>query len=641
MKLWIKVRIRLVAALLLGGAVVTTAGQALSFEVKGSPFFAEQVKSGALPPVSERVPAEPSIVNLEQLALSKGRFGGTLRMLMGRAKDIRMMTVYGYARLICYDTDFKLQPDILRSVEVKDGRIFTFKLRKSHRWSDGHPFTTEDFRYFWEDMALDKVISPLGPPSVFLIDDQLAKFEVIDEHTVRYSWNKPNPYFLSALAGARPLYVYRPAHYLKQFHANYVGESELAEKVKKGKKRNWRALHYSKDRPYRNDNPELPALQPWINTTSPPSERFMFRRNPYYHRVDSAGLQLPYIDEVAVSIASARLIPAKVGTGEADLQARSLEFKNYTFLKRGEKRNMYNVFLWSSGRGSQLALYPNLNASDPVWRKLLRMVDFRRALSLAIDRDQINQVVFYGLGKPGNNTLLPQSPLFKEDYRTNFATFDPKQANAILDKIGLAKRDDEGFRLMPDGRVIEIIVETAGEDSEQADVLELIRTTWKDAGVKLFTKPSRREVLRQRVKAGQTVMSVFYGLDNGIATADFSPNEFVPTNEDQLQWPLWGRYIATGGKAGEKPDIAEGKRLVELYKIWRESQDTASREEAWREILDIHKEEMFSIGVVSGVPQPVVVSDRLRNVPEKGLYNWDPGAHFGIYRPDVFYFSAK
>ncbi len=641
MKLWIKVRIRLVAALLLGGAVVTTAGQALSFEVKGSPFFAEQVKSGALPPVSERVPAEPSIVNLEQLALSKGRFGGTLRMLMGRAKDIRMMTVYGYARLICYDTDFKLQPDILRSVEVEDGRIFTFKLRKSHRWSDGHPFTTEDFRYFWEDMALDKVISPLGPPSVFLIDDQLAKFEVIDEHTVRYSWNKPNPYFLSALAGARPLYVYRPAHYLKQFHANYVGESELAEKVKKGKKRNWRALHYSKDRPYRNDNPVLPSLQPWINTTSPPSERFMFRRNPYYHRVDSAGLQLPYIDQVAVSIASAKLIPAKVGTGEADLQARSLEFKNYTFLKRGEKRNMYNVFLWSSGRGSQLALYPNLNASDPVWRKLLRMVDFRRALSLAIDRDQINQVVFYGLGKPGNNTLLPQSPLFKEDYRTNFATFDPKQANAILDKIGLAKRDDEGFRLMPDGRVIEIIVETAGEDSEQADVLELIRTTWKDAGVKLFTKPSRREVLRQRVKAGQTVMSVFYGLDNGIATADFSPNEFVPTNEDQLQWPLWGRYIATGGKAGEKPDIAEGKRLVELYKIWRESQDTASREEAWREILDIHKEEMFSIGVVSGVPQPVVVSDRLRNVPEKGLYNWDPGAHFGIYRPDVFYFSAK
>jgi len=115
----------------------------------------------------------------------------------------------------------------------------------------------------------------------------------------------------------------------------------------------------------------------------------------------------------------------------------------------------------------------------------------------------------------------------------------------------------------------------------------------------------------------------------------------VPTNEDQLQWPLWGRYVATSGKSGEKPDIVEGERLIELYKTWRESQDTASREEAWHEILDIHKEELFTIGVVSGVPQPVVVTNRLRNVPEKGLYNWDPGAHFGVYRPDVFYFGAK
>ena len=641
MTLLIKARIGQVAALLLGGAVISASGQAESLKVRGSPFLAEQVKSGALPSASERVPVEPSIVNIEELNLSKGTFGGTLRMLMGRAKDIRMMTVYGYARLVCYDTNFELQPDILRDIEVGEGRSFTFKLRKGHRWSSGHPFTAEDFRYFWEDMALDKVISPLGPPSAFIIDGQLPKFEVIDEQTVRYSWDKPNPYFLPALAGARPLYVYRPAHYLKQFHANYVAESELAEKVKKGKKRNWRALHFSKDRPYRNDNPALPTLQPWINTTSPPSERFIFVRNPYYHRIDSSGQQLPYIDEVAVSIASAKLIPAKVGTGEADLQARSLEFKNYTFLKSGEKRNNYKVFLWSSGRGSQLALYPNLNASDPVWRKLLRNRDFRRALSLAIDREQINQVIFYGRGKPGNNTVLPQSPLFKEDYRTSHAVFNLKQASALLDQIGLKKRDSEGYRLLPDGRVMEIIVETAGEDSEQADVLELIRTSWGDAGIKLFTKPSRRELLRQRVKAGRTIMSVFYGLDNGIATADFPPNELVPTNEDQLQWPLWGRYVATSGKAGEKPDIVEGERLIELYKTWRESQDTASREEAWREILDIHKEELFTIGVVSGVPQPVVVTNRLRNVPEKGLYNWDPGAHFGVYRPDVFYFGAK
>lgn len=622
-------------------ALLFHAPAAEALKAAESPALEEKVKSGQLPPVDQRIPDEAAIVNLAQLGLDKGSFGGTLRMLMGRAKDIRMMTVYGYARLVTYGPDFKLEPDLLKSVEVEDGRIFTFRLRKGHKWSDGDPFTAEDFRYYWEDMATDNVISPLGPPNALLVDGQLPKFEVIDDLTVRYSWDKPNPYFLPALAGARPLYIYRPAHYLKQFHAKHASKDELAAAVKKAKKRNWRALHFGKDRPYRNDNPELPTLQPWLNTTVPPSERFIFVRNPYYHRVDTAGKQLPYIDKVAIAIASPKLIPAKVGTGEADLQARALEFKNYTFLKRGEKRNDYNVRLWKSGRGSQLALYPNLNADDPVWKELLRNPDFRRALSHAIDRDQINQVVFYGLAKPGNNTVLPQSPLFKEEYRTANADFDLKKANDLLDKIGLDKRNSDGIRLLPDGRKLEIIVETTGEDSEQADVLELIRTTWRDAGIKLFTKPSRREVLRQRVKSGDTIMSVFYGLDNGFATAETSPNELVPSSEDQLQWPLWGRFTATAGQAGEEPDLPEAKRLVELYKVWRESKDTDSRQEAWQEILSIHKDQLYSIGILSGVPQPVVVSQNLKNVPEKGLYNWDPGAHFGIYRPDVFFFANK
>ena len=626
-------------ALLVAGAVHITGASAATLTEQ--PFLAGDVAAGKLPPVAMRVPRDASVVALDALKLEGGRYGGTLDMLMGRAKDIRMLTVYGYARLICYNRDFELEPDILKSYSVEEGRIFTLRLRQGHRWSDGHPFTSEDFRYYWQDMALDPDISPLGPPGNMLIDGKPPKFEVLDERTVRYTWDKPNPYFLAALAGARPLYIYRPAHYLKQFHAKYVAKDVLAAKVAKSHRRNWRALHFSKDRMYRFDNPDLPSLQPWINTTRPPSQRFIFVRNPYYHRIDGRGHQLPYIDRVAITIASAKLIPAKVGTGEADLQARSLEFKNYTFLKRGEKRNGYRVDLWRSGRGSQLALYPNLNVADPVWRKLVRNRDFRHALSLAIDRDQINQVVFYGLGRPGNNTVLSESPLFRPEYQTTFATFDLAGANALLDKVGLKKRGANGTRLLSDGRPLEIVVETPGEDSEQSDVLEIIRSTWAKAGIKLFTKPSRREVLRQRVKAGQTVMSVFYGLDNGIATPSFAPAELVPTAEDQLQWPLWGRYFANAGKAGEKPDLEAAERLVELYGAWRTAVDDKSRAKIWHEILAISTAETFSIGIVAGIPQPVVVKNTLHNVPQKGLYNWDPGAHFGIYRPDTFWFAAK
>jgi len=630
-------RLYVISGLLLALVIGAAASAA---EVVEPPYLAEQVKSGSLPPVSMRLPGEPSVAVIDRPGSRIGRYGGDLRMVMGRAKDIRMMIVYGYARLVGYDREMTIAPDILKSFDVDEGRIFTFKLRKGHRWSDGHPFTAEDFRYFWENMALDPDISPLGPSKALLVDGKKPKFEVIDETTVRYTWHKPNPFFLPALAAASPLYIYRPAHYLKNYHATFVDKEELEKRVKGARKRNWRALHYSKDRQYRNDNVALPTLQPWRNTTPPPSDRFIFERNPYYHRVDAAGHQLPYIDRTIITIADPKLIPAKVGSGEVDLQARSLQFKNYTFLKRGEKRNDYSVFRWLTAKGAQMALYPNLNASDPEWRKLTRNTDFRRALSLAIDRHEINQVIFFGLAIETDNTVLPMSTLFDPSLR-KWTDYDIDRANALLDGLGLTERDGRGLRLLADGRPAEIVVETAGEDSEQADVLELIRDSWRRVGIKVFTKPTRREVLRRRVKSGATVMSVWFGLENGVPTPDSSPAELAPTADDQLQWPQWGLYHQTSGKGGKPIDIPEAQRLFDLNKAWVEASDEESRRGIWQDMLAIYADQVFSIGLVAGVVQPVVVNNRLRNVPEKGIYNWDPGAHFGVYRPDTFWFDAR
>lgn len=603
------------------------------------PVFLDAVEVGDLPPITERIPSEPSLVALDKNGLSPGSYGGSIRTIMGRAKDIRMMVVYGYARLVGYDRKYRLKADILRAYEVEEGRRFTLHLRKGHRWSDGHPFTTEDFRYFWEDVATDPDISPYGAPAELLVDGQLPTFEVIDALTVRYTWHKANPFFLPALAGASPLFIYRPAHYLKPFHAKYANKEKLTHKVKKAHKQTWRALHFAHDRQYRYDLPDLPTLQPWVNVTPPPSDRFVFKRNPFYHRIDTNGRQLPYADEFVMTIAGAKLIAAKTGSGEADLQARSLQFKNYTFLKRGEKRNGFTVRRWLSAMGAQMALYPNLNAADPGWNKLLKDVRFRRALSLGIDRHEINQVVYFGLGLEGNNTILPESPLYKAPYRKKWASYDVDKANALLDQIGLTERDDDGVRLLPDGRNLEIIVESAGEDSDQADVLQLIKDSWSKLGIKLFTKLTRREILRRRVLAGATIMSVWYGLENGVPTADSSPAELVPSRNDQLQWPRWGHYELTEGQGGEKTDYPPATRLVELNEAWIEATSEEAREKIWHEILKINADQVFTIGLVAGIPQPVVVNNALRNVPEKGVYNWDPGAHFGIYRPDTFWFE--
>ena len=605
------------------------------------PALAGRVTSGELPPVGSRLPKDVSVADLSEPGLEVGRHGGSLRLLMGRAKDTRMMVVYGYARLVGYDREFNLVPDILSGIDIEEGRIFTMRLREGHKWSDGHPFTAEDLRFYWEDVATNEKLSPAGPSRVMVVNGKLPKFEVINETTVRFTWPTPNPFFLPRLAGASPLYIYRPAHYLKQFHESHADAAKLDRKVREEKQRDWVALFFRKGRQYRNVNPELPSLQPWVLATKPPAERFVFTRNPYYHRVDADGRQLPYADRVVMTIASAKLIAAKVGSGETDLQARNLQFNNFTFLKRGEARNDFAVRLWPTAKGSHMALYPNLNVSDPVWRTMVRNVDFRRALSLAIDRHEINQVIYFGLAVEGNNTVQPGSQLYRKEYRTSWAGFDLDRANRLLDKLGLTARNHLGVRLLPDGRPMNIIVETAGEDTEQTDVLQLIHDSWLKAGIKLYSKPLQREVFRNRVFAGSTLMAVWFGLENGVPTPESSPRELAPTSQQQLQWPKWGQFLETGGRAGEPIDLGPAEELALLNIQWQIASGRADKERIWREMLGIYTDQVFTIGLVSGVSQPVVVSNRLRNVPEKGIYNWDPGAHFGIYRPDTFWLADK
>jgi peptide/nickel transport system substrate-binding protein len=629
--------IRTFALLLLGPALAcaaTAAGAQAKFIEP--PALEAEVKAGKLPPVGKRLPETPLVVRLPAGAQS-GEYGGSLNMLIGRSRDVRMLVVYGYARLVGYDQNFNIVPDLLESIDVKDERVFTMRLRKGHRWSDGQPFTIDDFRYFWDDVANNKELSPTGPPSDLLVNGEAPKVEYPDKQTVRYSWSKPNPDFLPRMAGASPLFIFRPAQYLKQFHRKY-NKKVAADEASGSSKRGWAAIHNREDNMYQYDNPKLPTLQPWVNTSKPPADRFVAVRNPYFHRVDAAGRQLPYIDRVVLSVAEGKLIPAKTGAGESDLQARDIQFNNYTFLKKGEKTNNYRTLLWKSARGSHFALFPNLNVSDPVWKPIVRDARFRRALSLAIDRAQVNQVLYFGLAQESNDTVVAESPLYKKEYQTRWAQYDRKAAAKLLDELGL-KPGSDGVRRLPDGRPMEIIVETAGESTEQTDVLEMIRETWREVGIKLFPKPTQREVLRNRVFSGEALISVWTGMENGIPSADVSPEELAPTSQQQLQWPKFGQFYETSGKAGEAPDIAEVAELLKLNGAWRNAASREERAKIWHRMLAIHSEQQFAIGVVNGVAQPVVVRNTLRNVPEKGIYNWDPGAFFGIYRPDTFWIS--
>ncbi|MEO1000186.1 MAG: ABC transporter substrate-binding protein, partial [Pseudomonadota bacterium] len=595
--------------------------------------------AGDLPPVAERIPETPLVVDLAAAGREVGRHGGVMRSFITRSRDIRYIVVHGYARLVGYDRNYELRPDILRDIEVEEGRIFTLHLRPGHRWSDGHPFTAEDFRYWWEDVANNALLAPGGAPELMLVDGAPPVFTVIDEVTVRYEWAAPNPRFLIALAGARPPFIYRPAHYMKQFHADYRDEQEMAEMVAEERTRNWAQLHNRIDNMYRFDNPELPTLQPWINTTERNSNRYVLARNPYYHRIDAEGQQLPYIDGIDYTIAAGGLIPTKVTLGEADLQVRALSFADAPVLLQSRDQGNYDVFLWPNGAGSAMALYPNQNYEDPAFRALFRDARFRRALSLASDRETINQTLYFGLAKERGVAVLEQSPFFEEEAATRWSTYDPGLANDLLDEVGLTARDGDGIRLLPDGRPLEIVVETAGEQSDEGDILEILAEGWREVGVKLIYRPLDRDILRNKAYAGESMMPVWFGWDNGIPSADHDPRALAPVDQTNFAWPEWGQHFQTKGQAGQPPETPEAARLLELYRAWEAAGSAEERATIWEEMIAIHADQVFAIGLVSAVPQPIVASRRLRNVPVEAIYTWDPGAQLGVHRIDEFWFA--
>src|SRR5262245_6364285 len=330
---------------------------------------------------------------------------------------------------------------------------------------------------------------------------------------------------------------------------------------------------------YYDSNPDLPTLNPWVLTTAPPATRLVYERNPYYYRIDQKGHQLPYFDSIVFTQVAANLVPAKAGLGESDLQCRYLNMRDYTFLRKSSQQSHVQVLLWEEGSGSQLALYPNLNCQDETWRALNRDVRFRRALSLAIDRSEINEVVFLGLAKPSNNTIMSQSVLFKPEYAAKWANYDPALANKLLDEAGLNKRNAEGIRLLASGEPAVIVVEHQSELSEDIDTLHLIGEQWKKVGLKMLTKPQTLEKLRLTGYAGITTAS---------PTPAISPKEFAPTMLGGLQWPRWGMYIESKERQGEACDMADACQLLDILRQWETATDEAGRRAAWDKILAIN-----------------------------------------------------
>src|SRR2546428_6549297 len=482
----------------LEGREVGHAGERLPKGLKEAPQLAELVKAGKLPPVAERVGQDPVVIRPLH---ATGKSGATGRGGSPGPADFwnGFRCCSGPDHLMFWDyTGDKALPTIAKGLEMQDGgRAWLVHLRRGMKWSDGKPFTSDDFVFWFEDVYRNKDLVPT-PSAQMAINGKQGSIEKVDTYTVRFKF--PEPYFMlpDVLAGSTDLagqgFAYRgmggiaPAHYLKQFHPKYVGQAELDRKVKDAKFDSWVRMFL-----YKNDwalNPELPVLSPWKTVTPINTPTWTLERNPYSVFVDTAGNQLPYIDRVVLTLPeNLEVLNLRAVAGEYDFQQRHLDLGKLPVFIENQARGGYKVYLDPGDYGGDMIIKFNLNYdADPEIARWFNTADFRRALALGIDRDQINETFWLGTGTPSSvvpadgNKYNPGP-----QYRKLRATPDGPKANEMLDQIGLAKKAPEGFRPRKHGKGrlrIEIMT-LGGQFVQFTQIAEMIREQWKRIGIDL------------------------------------------------------------------------------------------------------------------------------------------------------------
>jgi peptide/nickel transport system substrate-binding protein len=621
-----------------------------------APMLAQLVKQGKLPPVQERVPQEPLVIKPVQAI---GRYGGTWRRgFTGPGDAENGNRIVSADKLLFWDyTGTKVMPSVGRQWLLgDDGKSVTLYLRKGHKWSDGKPFTADDFVFWYEDVYLNKDLVPTPHPD-FMINGKSGVIKKIDETTVVFEFPEPNYLFLDILAGStamgggqalwqmagRAMGAYMPAHYVKQFHPKYVGMDAANKKAKDAGFDGW--VSYIKNRWDWLRNPELPVLTPWkvVNPINNPT--WIMERNPYFYEVDTAGNQLPYIDRLQMTLAeNLEALNLRAIGGQYDLQERHTAMTKLPVFLENKDKVGYEVRLDPALNGSDATLQTNqAYEADPEIAKWLHTADFRRALSMGIDRDQLNETFWLGIGVPGSiapSETTPYSP--GPEWRKKWSTLDVKQANALLDKIGLTKKDGEGYRERTDGKGrlrIELLT-SAGAFIPHSQIAEMIREQWKKIGIQADIKEVERSLFFTRIRSNEHQIAIW--ANDGTELLYLFPRHGLPVDpaEALLGHPIADWY-ASGGKSGKAPKDAELLKALELFRS-ANGKKQPERIKIAQEIFRIMVDGQYSIGTVGQSPATMgvrIVSKKMGNIPSRQI-NAQHCRTPGTSQPATFYFKA-
>ena len=609
-------------------------GKKLTFNE--NPLFAEKVKKGELPPVEKRLPAEPLVVMpYDEI----GKYGGKLRgIAISYESGTSEIMAWRQANLVRFNDDCRtVVPNVAKSWKWKqDYTGITFTLRKGHRWSDGSPFTADDVVFYMDDIILNKEIhkatpAPWGPMG--------ASVEKIDEVTVKFKFKKPFTGFLYYLGGDGSYFdAFAPKHFLKQYHIKYNPKAN--EDAKKNGFDDWVqqfGSYWNKWKDAIVASPyglKVPTLESHLMTKIS-TQRRIFIANPYYFKVDTAGNQLPYINIHHERFLEKQLWPLEIMNGNVDQKSQNMPLDIFPTLKENETKGNYTLQLPPGMAGPTFIF--NMTDKDPALREVYADVRFRYAMSLAINRDEVNETLFLGLCTP--EQALPQMVAFVTEADKKFMTaYDPKRANELLDEMGL-KRGKDGIRLRSDGKKLTVLWEYTLQYVWSSEFPALIADYWRSVGVNVLLKEVNTQLTRDKQKSNTLdITSEWMPPYEPILLA--SPENFVPPYSSfmPIMGMPWLDWRTSGGKNGEEPPDWV-KRLWEIGDEWVTLVPGSPRYmELGKEMIKINQENLVVIGTLSDVPLINVVSNRLGNVPKWTINTYGYGYAYA-YRADQWYFK--
>ena len=587
-----------------------------------APMLAELVKAGSLPPVDERLPKNPLVM---PVAEKVGTYGGAIRRGFKGVSDRWGPTKHIDRLMVWFDQNLVQQPRLVESWELSDdAKVWTFHMREGMKWSDGTPLTTKDVDWWWKNHINNATIFPGGPASqgsgawVSGKDKTPMEVEISDDYTFKFTYADPKPLLLLGLGRGWDA-IFLPGHYLAQYHMDLTEDkAKLEAEVKEKGFDSWNN-YYLNDRYTWWMNPDRPMLGGWIAKNSVSEELFEMERNPYFFAVDSSGQQLPYLDSVSHRLFEANdAFDLRIINGEVDFQSRHTTLANFTLYKESEEKGDYKVLVGTSAGHPAIQL--NLTTKNEKLREFFNKRDVRIALSIAVDRVAVNELVYDGLMTPRQYSPVSVSPQAYEKQANAHIEYDVEKANKLLDDAGYSEKNADGMRVWPGTTdLISFTIEGIdGAGSQQEDFVNEVTRYYKAVGVGATYKYAERALYTEHYTANEIEAGCWAGDRTVVPLA--APIIWTAEQDDRPWAPAWVHYRRNGDSdpTSEKPP--EGHWVWNIWELWDAIQaepDAAKQNEKFQQILDIWAEELPMIGYLGEGPALIIVKN--------GFHNYLPG----------------